>query len=220
MPYGYVYLTTNSVNGRSYVGQKQCSKFKKWYLGSGKLLRQAVAKYGKAAFSVEPIGFYETRKELDQAEIDYIAILRAFGADLYNICNGGEGLGIGSDHPMWGKSPSESTRKKLREARSKWTFSALHIQHLSEAGKRRMAEHPLQFSPETRAKMSASSKNRVFSAHHRKHLSDSETGSKNHRYGKRQSEATNAKCRATWQAKQDAQIKEILLRYGLLVFAI
>ena len=35
--YGFIYITTNHVNGRQYIGQKKYDKSGKWkkYLGSG-----------------------------------------------------------------------------------------------------------------------------------------------------------------------------------------
>ena len=54
-PYGFVYITTNLINGKRYVGQKSFSSTKggKWqeYLGSGVALKHAVNKYGKESKS-------------------------------------------------------------------------------------------------------------------------------------------------------------------------
>ena len=48
MSYGYIYKTTNIVNGKIYIGQHKYSKNKidESYLGSGKLLIKAINKYG------------------------------------------------------------------------------------------------------------------------------------------------------------------------------
>ena len=50
--YGFVYITTNNLNGRMYVGQKKIDDWGVWknYLGSGKAFKQAVKKYGKENF--------------------------------------------------------------------------------------------------------------------------------------------------------------------------
>ena len=46
--YGYIYLTTNLINGKRYVGQTTINKsLNKNYLGSGNLIVQAIQKYGK-----------------------------------------------------------------------------------------------------------------------------------------------------------------------------
>ena len=44
--YGYVYLTTNLVNGKMYVGKKANKYFRPMYLGSGTVLAKAIKKYG------------------------------------------------------------------------------------------------------------------------------------------------------------------------------
>lgn len=43
---GFIYKTTNTINGKSYIGL--CSSAKRFenYLGSGVLLKQAIKKYG------------------------------------------------------------------------------------------------------------------------------------------------------------------------------
>lgn len=88
--YGYIYMTTNSINNIGYIGQCR-GAFKKNYRGSGTILLRAIRKYGKDKFSTEPIEWCDSRDELNQAEIDHIAILRAFGAELYNLHPGGVG---------------------------------------------------------------------------------------------------------------------------------
>ena len=46
--YGYIYKVTNLITNKIYIGQKKSSVFLDTkYLGSGVLIRKAVAKYGK-----------------------------------------------------------------------------------------------------------------------------------------------------------------------------
>ena len=52
--FGYIYRTHNKVNGKMYIGKRISNKFlENEYLGSGKILRNAVNKYGKENFYVE-----------------------------------------------------------------------------------------------------------------------------------------------------------------------
>ena len=50
--FGYIYKTTNLINGKIYVG-KHKGAFTEKYLGSGVHLKRAVKIYGKECFSVE-----------------------------------------------------------------------------------------------------------------------------------------------------------------------
>lgn len=91
-PYGFIYVTTNWVNGKRYVGQR---KFKnKWqkYLGSGTILKRAIKKYGKESFSVSIIDIAYSKEELNNKEKQWIFELNACSAeDYYNMTYGGDG---------------------------------------------------------------------------------------------------------------------------------
>ena len=41
-PYGFIYITTNMINGKRYIGQKKFCNRWKTYLGSGTLLIKAL----------------------------------------------------------------------------------------------------------------------------------------------------------------------------------
>jgi hypothetical protein len=53
-----VYLTTNTVNGKQYVGDHTTMNLKDNYLGSGQALEQAIRKYGRGAFKFRILGYY------------------------------------------------------------------------------------------------------------------------------------------------------------------
>lgn len=44
--YGYIYETTNLINGKKYIGKRVKPKFDGNYKGSGKVLKHAIEKYG------------------------------------------------------------------------------------------------------------------------------------------------------------------------------
>lgn len=50
---GYIYKTTNLVNGKIYVGKRQMPHFDDSYYGSGTVFKAALKKYGKANFKRE-----------------------------------------------------------------------------------------------------------------------------------------------------------------------
>jgi len=51
--YFIVYKTTNTINNRYYIGSHKTSKLEDGYLGSGKVLKRALKKYGKSSFKRE-----------------------------------------------------------------------------------------------------------------------------------------------------------------------
>ena len=90
--YGYIYITTNNINGKKYIGQHK-GTFNTNYLGSGKLLKRAVKKYGKDNFTVSLIQYANNSDELNELEIKYIAELKESGQANYNLAKGGNCIG-------------------------------------------------------------------------------------------------------------------------------
>ena len=66
--YGYIYLTTNLVNNKKYVGMHKSAYFDPDYKGSGKILWQAIRKYGWENFKVELLVECETPEDLYKSE--------------------------------------------------------------------------------------------------------------------------------------------------------
>lgn len=70
--YGFVYMTTNHVNGIKYIGRRKCQspESDEQYLGSNRQLRRAIREYGRENFSKVILQACDTEKELHEAE-DY-----------------------------------------------------------------------------------------------------------------------------------------------------
>lgn len=90
---GYIYLTTDLLNGRKYIGKHKAKQFEPHrYLGSNKHLKSRIAKYGKENFTCEMLQECFTFEELNEAEKYWIAKYDAFNSDeFYNLALGGEG---------------------------------------------------------------------------------------------------------------------------------
>jgi hypothetical protein len=85
-----VYKTTNKVNGRYYIGVHKTSKPNDEYLGSGKLLNQAIALYGRESFIKEILFVYENHSEAFSKEKELLE--QHLDSDLcYNLKQGGDG---------------------------------------------------------------------------------------------------------------------------------
>jgi len=90
--FGYIYKTTNKLNGRMYIGKHKWHKFENAYYGSGKAILEAIEKDGIENFTHEMLYQAETKEELDAAEIRYIEEYRQkYGDLMYNLASGGDG---------------------------------------------------------------------------------------------------------------------------------
>ena len=105
-----IYKTINLVNGRFYWGVHDSIDENDGYLGSGKILKQAIKKYGKASFMRKTMVTYETAAD---AYFDEGLLVTQKYLDenplCYNIMFGGKGGSIK------GAKRSEETRQKIRE---------------------------------------------------------------------------------------------------------
>lgn len=97
MNYGYIYKTTNLVNNKIYIGQRK-GDFDPTYFGSGLHLIYALKKYGEHCFKIDVLVRAETKDQLNNLEIEYIAKYRSLfpGEAMYNILSGG-GVSVGQE---------------------------------------------------------------------------------------------------------------------------
>lgn len=87
----YIYITTNNINGKQYIGQHKGQPNDK-YLGSGTTIKKALEKYGKENFSKEILCYCQTREEADEKEKFYISLFDAINDNqFYNNAEGGQG---------------------------------------------------------------------------------------------------------------------------------
>ena len=129
----YVYVIVNKINLKLYFGSHSWdgNGMDPNYYGSGKIIKQAVKKYGKDNFIVYPIKFYDTIEECRQAEEELLKKYDiANNPYCYNIKNGAIGWTSedmtgekhplygkrGKDSPMYGKHHTEETRRKISQA--------------------------------------------------------------------------------------------------------
>ena len=109
MKYYGLYKITNLVNGKMYIGQHVTDNLDDGYMGSGKIIKMALQKYGKDNFRKEWLGFYEDADELNYMELVYVDDTWVSRADTYNISLGGGG------HKCKGNKWTPEQRKHLSE---------------------------------------------------------------------------------------------------------
>jgi group I intron endonuclease len=129
--YGFIYITTNMINGKKYVGQRKMDKNSKWksYLGSGEALKKAINKYGKENFHREIIDIAFDKNELNILEKYYTILFDTVNDDnWYNMCYGGGTYILTEEqrkemsermkseaNPMLGRKHTEEELKFLRQ---------------------------------------------------------------------------------------------------------
>ena len=126
--YGYIYKTTNLVNGKIYVGQHTSKTFNSKYLGSGKVLKKAIDKYGIDNFCCEIIEVCNSLEELNEKEIYWISKLQSKEESIgYNIADGGNKLSLSGKHnPMFGKKNAATLETKMKISNSLQKYYETH----------------------------------------------------------------------------------------------
>lgn len=87
--YYTVYKVTNQLNGKCYIGKHQTLDLDDRYMGSGKLIKRAIAKYGIENFSKEILHVFDSEAEMNAKEAEIVT--EEFCRSSYNICPGGRG---------------------------------------------------------------------------------------------------------------------------------
>lgn len=116
----YIYRITNKINSKTYIGQHKYKKLNDSYMGSGKLIKRAIKKYGIENFEKE-ILYSRIQYKATADDIERFAIKkeRALGKAEYNIADGGNGGALRKGKTPWnkGKCHSDETKRKISEAK-------------------------------------------------------------------------------------------------------
>lgn len=67
-----VYKITNTVNNKIYVGKHQTEDIRDDYLGSGKILKKAIDKYGVEFFKKEILYVFDEKEDMDYMEKEIV----------------------------------------------------------------------------------------------------------------------------------------------------
>ena len=83
-----IYKTTNLINGKFYIGKHKTKDLNDGYLGSGKLLKRAIDKYGVNNFHKEILHICRDEKHMNLLECILVV---PDDETNYNLCEGGKG---------------------------------------------------------------------------------------------------------------------------------
>lgn len=206
----FVYLITNTVNGKHYVGKTMQTIGARWSshrwnakAGQFSRLYRAIRKYDVRSFVIEELGKTDTPEQLNQLERLWIIALRSSDPTIgYNLTSGGDGV-CGHKH-------SDEARQKMRKAKlgnvpwnkgktgcfSQETLLSMGKDKRGKASPFRGRKHSAAakeknrnsklgktLSVETKARISAANKGRSLSDEHKAKLS----GTNNPFFGKKHS---------------------------------
>lgn len=196
--YGYIYKTINLINNKQYIGQHASDIFDTNYLGSGKLLIQAINKYGKENFKVFIIEWRNSQEQLDTQEIYWISYYDAVKSNnFYNLAIGGK------QGNRKGSKFSDEARKHCSEAHKKENLSKETLKRMSEGHKGIPSPNKgKKLSEEHKIKISKSCKN--MSKEARDKISKSLLGN-TRRKGKKLSEETKKKLSIAAKGKKRSE---------------
>lgn len=136
--YYYIYRITNTDNNKIYIGVHKTHNLNDGYMGSGKIIRNAIEKYGIDNFKKDILEFFETYEEALQKEKEIVTDEFLLREDTYNLRRGGTGgfdyinkndlngnkknPKYGKTNHFYGKSHSKEVKEKLANlAKKQWT---------------------------------------------------------------------------------------------------
>jgi len=110
----YVYKITNKINGKFYIGiRSESIRKSNSYFGGGKLIKNAIKKYGKENFTKEVLQEVDDIEELKNAEERWISFFGFPTNELmYNVTGGREGAK--------GYKHTKKTKDKMSKNSSKY----------------------------------------------------------------------------------------------------
>lgn len=115
--YYLVYKITNDINSKRYIGCHKTKNLDDGYMGSGKILKRAIAKYGVDSFTKEILHVYDNPDDMLRREIELIQSLNPE----YNLHPGGNGgwgyINKSRLNVFTGRKKLESNRKHRDNAK-------------------------------------------------------------------------------------------------------
>ena len=163
-----IYKTTNTINGKYYIGCHQTYDLSDGYLGSGKHLRYAIKKYGTENFKFEILHSASSKEEMFKLERSIVNEDLVKDPLTYNLKIGGSGGNPGIVGAFKGKKHSDETKEKQRQASLK--------QVTTDEKRRKLSVNSGMKNKDTAKKVSESLTGRTCSDTHRKRVAEANLG--------------------------------------------
>ena len=132
---GYIYKTTNLINGRIYIGQKISKEYDAQYFGSGSLIRRDIYLNGVDNFKNEILEWCNTIDELNEKDVYWIQHYNSTDLNIgYNIQRGG----LNDKHSKTTKDKISSKMKEIKNKEKDKQYNDKIMQKQSESIKNRI----------------------------------------------------------------------------------
>ena len=113
-----IYKITNKLNNKYYIGMHKTNNLNDDYMGSGKLIRRAIKKYGVENFHKETLHVFDNEIDMHNKEKELVVLNEMS----YNLCDGGKGgfgyLNKQSEKKDWVRKGRVTTNRILSKRQS------------------------------------------------------------------------------------------------------
>lgn len=112
-----IYKITNLIDNKIYIGKHQTKNLNDGYMGSGKLVIEAIQKYGIENFTKETLFNFDNESDMNAKEAELVTKDFVKEDTNYNLCPGGHGgwgyINLSGLKKFRGMTHSEESRNKM-----------------------------------------------------------------------------------------------------------
>lgn len=197
--YNIVYKTTNLINNKIYIGVHGTNNLNDGYLGTGRLIKKAIKKYGKESFKREILYIFDDPDEAYEKEKELVNESFVKNPKTYNLFLGGFGGRKNTIEEIDRKRKwyhDNKNKIKYKRGKDHHCYGIKLSKERCEAISERMKgkKNPMYQSGENHSMYK-----RNFTKQHRKNISYGNIGEKEHK--KRLNDIENAEKSYGWMAK-------------------
>lgn len=154
-----VYKITNKINNKYYIGMHKTNNLDDGYMGSGKLIKRAIQKYGIEKFSKEILHIFDNEIDMRNKEKKLVVL----SEQSYNLCDGGKGgFGYINRNKLTSGIVSDNSKNNLKKGNNPWKSEPEHYAKIAVIRKEKYPDgvwKNRKHSEETKAKLRFSKNN-------------------------------------------------------------